>query len=395
MKILHIAYQSLPNVSGSSIRTRDIVMSQKQIGLDPIVITSPFQNGLTDSNCDLINDIKHYRTYNNKPEELVSEVKSSVYKRIKKSLSFVNFFKQVKLTYLKEKPDVVHAHATFYCAFAALYLKYRYSVCVVYEIRSLWEERELKTAKSYIDKIQPKLIRKIETIAMKRADVVVAINNNLKENLFKRGVKSIKVVPNAVNLSLLKEKSKSSNRSICFGYIGSVSPIEGLNLVAKVWHNLEKEGFNNEFHIFGEGSFTNELKETAKYLKLTNFIFHGVLDSSEIFEAFNKIDVIVNPRLKSKISDTVTPLKPLEAMAYKKLVIVSDVGGMKELVTHQKTGLLFEHDSVDSLEKVIKQVIKDGVNQEIVNNAFNYVNEEKSWLANAQIYKSIYLSLKK
>lgn len=395
MKILHIAYQSLPNISGSSIRTRDIVMSQKHIGLDPLVITSPFQNGITNNSCDILYDIKHYRTYNNKPDELVTEVKSSVFKRIKKSVSFIKFFKQVKHIYLSENPDVIHAHATFYCAFAAIYLKYKYGVPAVYEVRSLWEERELKNAKSFIDKLQPKLIRQIETFAMKRVDVVIAINNNLKENLLKRGVKRIKVVPNAVNLLLVNEKSKNTNESISFGYIGSISPIEGLNLVAKVWENLEKEGLNNEFHVLGGGSYANELKGIVKNLRLKNFIFHGVVDSNKIHEGFNKIDVIINPRLKSKISDTVTPLKPLEAMAYKKLVIVSDVGGMKELITHQKTGILFEHDSVESLERVIKQVIKGGINKEIVNNAYNYVSEEKSWLANAQIYKSIYLSLKR
>ena len=44
MKVLHILYQSLPNISGSSIRSRDILNNQLKIGIKPIVITSPFQN---------------------------------------------------------------------------------------------------------------------------------------------------------------------------------------------------------------------------------------------------------------------------------------------------------------------------------------------------------------
>ena len=68
--------------------------------------------------------------------------------------------------------------------------------------------------------------------------------------------------------------------------------------------------------------------------------------------------MIVNPRKKSYLTDTVTPLKPLEAMAYKKLIIASDVGGMKELIEDGENGILFESESVYELEKVIYKISK-------------------------------------
>ena len=105
------------------------------------------------------------------------------------------------------------------------------------------------------------------------------------------------------------------------------------------------------------------------------------------------IDVVVNPRLKSKISDTVTPLKPLEAMAYSKLVIASDVGGMKELIEHDKTGLLFDSGDVNKLEECISKVIKSGIPEHIVTQAKYYTLKNKSWLSNAQKYKTYYEGL--
>lgn len=393
MKILHIAYQSLPHISGSSIRSRDVFSSQKKIGLEPVVITSPFQNGISNQDIDLIYDVKHYRTYNQNPDDLVTENKSSLFKRTKKLFSFRKFIKKVDKIYQLERPNIVHAHATFYCGFSALYLKLKYKIPVCYEVRSLWEEREVENANTYLKKLQPKIIRKLETICMKNADQVIVINENLKQDLFERGIRNIKVIPNAVNLSLIQESKEPQRNLLNFGYIGSISPIEGLDLIVKVWKKLENEGYENKFHIYGEGSYLEELKSLTESLGTKQIIFHGNIDSSKINMAFVNIDVIVNPRIRSKITDTVTPLKPLEAMAYQKLVIASDVGGMKELIENKATGILFEHDNIYSLERTLKQVIGDGINHQIVENALNYVKENKSWESNAYYYKKIYQNL--
>ena len=92
MKIAHIVYQSLPNISGSSIRTRDLLMSQKEIGLSPFVISSPFQNGVAeDSDIDVINGIIHHRTYNNNENHLVSEGVSGFKKKTSKFITVYKF----------------------------------------------------------------------------------------------------------------------------------------------------------------------------------------------------------------------------------------------------------------------------------------------------------------
>lgn len=392
MKVLHVVYQSLPNISGSSIRTRDIVMSQKEIGLTPIIVSSPFQNGVSNERVEYINRVKHYRTYNNNPDHLVSEERSSLIKRLKKALSIFSFYKEVNKIVREEKPNVLHAHATFFCGIVAVLIGAKNNIPVIYEIRSLWEEREKKFAKSIIERIQPKLITWLETFVMKRANLVVAINKNLEENLRSRSVRNIAVVANAVNTSLIEPQEISSSDKISFGYIGSISPIEGLDLLLEVWNELEAQGYEHELHIYGTGSYFEQLSAMKEDLSLVSVKLHGAIAPSEVKYAFSKIDCIVNPRLKSKITDTVTPLKPLEAMAYGKLVLASDVGGMKELITDEMTGLFFKADSKEDLKRALIDIINQGLNSDIISNGTLFVNEKKSWLANAKQYKSIYSS---
>ena len=146
MKVLHILYQSLPNTSGSSIRSRDILSNQLKLGVQPVVITSPFQNASDNSSSiEEIDGIKYYRTFSN-ASEIVSEGKSSFLLQIKKLLRIVNFSVQVYKVSKKEKVDLIHAHAMFFCAIsgkiASLFLKKP----MLYEVRSLWEERYKKNS---------------------------------------------------------------------------------------------------------------------------------------------------------------------------------------------------------------------------------------------------------
>ena len=260
-------------------------------------------------------------------------------------------------------------------------------------MRSLWEEREKKQAKSFLKRIVLKAITNLETFCMRKVDKVIVINKELEREISLRGIKNISIIPNGVNTSLINGLSLEKREitdGIVFGYVGSISPIEGLDLLAKVSKELESENLNFSVRIYGDGVFLEPLKELVKVLGLKNFFFLGKLKPEEISEAYKSIDVIVNPRLKSKISDTVTPLKPLEAMAYKKLVITSNVGGMRELIDDKVNGLLFDSDNLISLKKILSQVIENGIDNEIVENGFRHVINNKSWKQNAKEYLKIY-----
>ena len=142
MKILHILYQSIPNTAGSSIRSRDIINTQLAEGLIPIVITSPFQQPLLkDAKEEIIDDVKYYRTFSGKNHELVSEKKTSFFTQLRKMFRMFLFTYSVYKIAKSEKIDVLHAHAMFFCAIPAKIVSIILNIPMLYEIRSLWEER--------------------------------------------------------------------------------------------------------------------------------------------------------------------------------------------------------------------------------------------------------------
>jgi len=389
MKVLHVLYQSIPNSAGSSIRSRDIINNQLKVGLTPIIITSPFQQSFEKGKLKETNSgITYYRTFSNE-NEVVSEKKTSFLIQIMKFFRIINFSLQVYKVVKKENIDVIHAHATFFCAFSAQFAGCLLNKPIVYEIRSLWEERYKKN--SFINYMIFSFVTVLETFSMLFANHIVVINDNLKSQLQKRLFlmrKKMTVVENAIDLDRVKI-SKLNKNNFVFGYIGTLSPIEGLDLLIKAFNDLK---IKNKLLIFGDGIELEKLKKLAN--GNNNIEFKGKVSSDEISKAYDQVNVIINPRKKSYLTDTVTPLKPLEAMAYRKLVLVSDVGGMKELVKNEFNGIVFNSDSYKEIKNVIIDVINRNDLDKIIENGYMYIKEEKSWEINVKKYYSIYENLK-
>ena len=388
MKVLHVLYQSLPNSAGSSIRSRDIVNNQLKMGLNPVIITSPFQQSFEKGKLKETNSgITFYRTFSNE-NEVVSEKITSFSIQIMKFFRIINFSLQVYKVVKKENIDVIHAHAMFFCAFSAQFAGFLLNKPVVYEIRSLWEERYKKNG--FIYYLIFSFVTVLETFSMLFANHIVVINDNLKSQLQKRLFlmrKKMTVVENAIDLNRVKI-SKLNKNNFVFGYIGTLSPIEGLDLLIKAFNNLK---IKNKLLIFGDGIELEKLKKLAN--GNNNIEFKGKVSSDEISKAYDQVDVIINPRIKSYLTDTVTPLKPLEAMSYRKLVLVSDVGGMKELVKNEFNGIIFKSDSYTEIKNLIQEIIKRNDLDKIIENGYKFIIEERSWKVNAKKYYLIYEDL--
>lgn len=398
MKVLHILYQSLPQISGSSIRSRDILMSQKEIGLEPVAVTSPFQIG--DEPQESINGITYFRTSIGRKDS-ISDKQKPFLQRIKRLVDILPFYLKVKRIINKENPHVLHAHAMFFCGLPAIFLAKKFNIPVVYEVRSLWMLKKSNEEKRYWDGFLEKLLLKIELIVIKRVDLVIAINENLKQELINQGVngKTISVVNNAVNTSLINQlmnnvQVESSNTSqMNFGYIGTLTPHEGLDFLIDVFSDFNSKYPNTQLFIYGTGIERDQLVTLSK--KCSKIHVLGAVKPEEIPKAFANIDVIVNPRYKNKLTDSVTPLKPLEAMAYNKLFIGSDVGGIKELVTHEENGLLFKAGDYQGLMNVLERgmLLKSEERNLIIERAKEYVITNKSWKSNAKKYAQLYQDL--
>ena len=401
MKVLHVLYQSLPQVSGSSIRSRDIMLSQKEVGIEVLAITAPFQNSISKKGLDIIDDITYIRTSRN-TKNSITDLRKGVLQRIYRVFSILIFSQKLFSTIKKEKPDVLHAHAMFFCAIPSLVMGKIFNVPVVYEFRSLWMYQKTNSRnKGFINKKIEIFLIHLEIFCLKKAAHAVILNENLKEFIFSKTNKPFKntIINNAVNTSLIRVLKASitpiSRKDFVFGYVGTITEYEGLEFLIQTFQELYDDGFKHKLIIYGKGVNKQSVQDQINARSDINTIsYKGAIAPSEVYKAFSEIDVIINPRLNTPKTNSVTPLKPLEAMAYEKLFIGSDVRGIKEIVP-QGTGFLFSSENRNDLKKVVKKVVnlspqdRDSHKKE----ALDFVVSHKSWLQNAAKYKEIYTSL--
>jgi glycosyltransferase involved in cell wall biosynthesis len=99
----------------------------------------------------------------------------------------------------------------------------------------------------------------------------------------------------------------------------------------------------------------------------------------------------VYPRLPMRLTELVTPLKPLEAMAQGRLVVASDVGGHRELVDHGKTGMLFRAGDAGALAQAILALLLAPASWPALRRqARAFVETERSWGASVGRYAPVY-----
>lgn len=398
MKILHVLYQSLPQLSGSSIRSRDILMSQHEAGMEALAVTSPFQ--AAQSRQERIHEITYHRTALRK-KDAISDKPGPLIQRFFKFMKIVPFYWQLVKLIKKEKPDVLHAHAMFFCGLPAIWAGKRFNIPVVYEIRSLWMLTKSHQTGKGIRSLIEKMLFRIELYVAKRADKIVVISEGLKDEMEKAGIHSdhIEVIKNAVNTSWIEQQrmkvveDPGENEVLVFGYIGTLTSHEGIEFLIDAFENIASAHPHCKLKIFGKGIRLEGIK--SKLDLCPNATYEGALDPSEVYKAYQQVDVIVNPRHKNKLTDSVTPLKPLEAMAYEKLFLGSDVGGIQELVEDGVTGYLFKADDETDLVSKLTEIIRldPEIAGRIKHQAKDYVMREKSWLNNAARYKTIYKEL--
>src|SRR5690554_2961603 len=127
-------------------------MAQKELGIDVVAITSVFQSGSSETQEDIINDIRYIRT-TTKKETTISDDKKSIVSQFRKFFSIIPFTLKLYKLVSKEKPDILHAHAMFFCAIPAIIIGRLKKVPVVYEFRSLWMFQHKSKQKTRLERI--------------------------------------------------------------------------------------------------------------------------------------------------------------------------------------------------------------------------------------------------
>jgi PEP-CTERM/exosortase A-associated glycosyltransferase len=246
----------------------------------------------------------------------------------------------------------------------------------------------------------------METRVFQRADRVTCICEGLRQDIVERGVAAerVTVIPNAVDTDSFGQSRAPDPELIdslglancqVLGFIGSYYAYEGLSLAIEAIRILADRLPSVRLLLVGGGPQEGLLRQQAARLGLERqVIFIGRVPHAEVPRYYDLIDILVYPRLSKRITELVTPLKPLEAMAQRRLVLASDVGGHRELIRDGETGRLFRAGSADALVDVAVELFERRDDwSRLRDNGRAYVEAERSWTASVDRYKAVYGAL--
>jgi PEP-CTERM/exosortase A-associated glycosyltransferase len=394
LRILHLFDHSIPLHSGYTFRSRAILNAQRAMGWETAHVTSAKQ-GTTIAEIEVEDGLEFNRT------PISAGVKIPIAGQLFVSRTLAYRAQRVVETF---KPDLIHAHSPSLVAHAALKLKRQFNIPVLYEVRSFWEDAAVDFGKAKEGDLRYRLTRAHETYALRRADAVACICEGLRKDIAGRGIPNEKlfVVGNSIHIeqfppiaardAILAEKIGVGS-SPCIGFIGSFYPYEGLDLLVAAMPGLLKRNPTLKLLMVGGGMEEVALKTQAKSLGVENsIIFTGRIDHHLVASYSSLVDLFVFPRKKMRLTDLVTPLKPLEAMAQTRLLAASNVGGHQELIQDGETGFLFESDSVSALVSCVQRALQLPLEARnlIAKNGLKYVRNERDWSVTVKRYEAAY-----
>jgi glycogen(starch) synthase len=219
----------------------------------------------------------------------------------------------------------------------------------------------------------------------------------MRREVIGRGVDPLRihVVPNGVDLDRFSPvpRNETLARELglgdgpVFGFIGSFYHYEGLRMLVETFPEVRKRLPGARLLLVGGGEEEAGLRAAAT----TGIVFAGQVPYDRVTEYYSLIDVFVCPRLRMRLTELVTPLKPLEAMAMGRPVLASDVGGLAELIHHESTGVLFRAEDPAAFIEAATSLAQDPALRARLGKAARvYVELERSWATVVSKYPELY-----
>jgi len=395
MRILHVLDHSLPLQSGYTFRTRAILKAQLGRGWDVAGVTGPRFNE-PDPDPEITDDLIFYRTPKPRPARSPLGDWREVRALAKRLDTVVEAL----------RPDILHAHSPALNGLAALGVARRRKLPLLYEIRAFWEDAAVGNGIGREGSPRYRLVRALETHVARRSDAVAVICEGLKSDLILRGIPEDKIMvsPNGVDLALFGEPPPPDHDLATqlglvgkdvIGFIGSFYDYEGLDDLIAAMPTLVAARPEAHLLLVGGGPMDGALRAQAAQSAVTDRIhFIGRVPHQEVERYYSLVDILAYPRKKMRLTDLVTPLKPLEAMAQRRLVAASNVGGHRELIEDGVTGTLFPPDDPAALATALAALFgrRQGWDERR-DVARAFVETDRNWSSNVSRYEPVYRKL--
>ncbi|XAS65971.1 glycosyltransferase [Micrococcaceae bacterium Sec5.7] len=266
----------------------------------------------------------------------------------------------------RNRVSLIHSASNFVTALPALMAARRLGIPFVYEVRGLWEITQLSANPEWVETDRYKLAVRLETLVAKESDAVFAITSQVRDELVERGVSAaaISLMPNSVDtdeftpmppFEPLRRKLGLMDGTVVLGYAGSLVAYEGIEDLLVATKMVRDGGIDVQLVVVGDGAQLPELKKKASELGIREHVtFTGRVPAGEVPRYVSLFDIMPCPRRRLPVTEMVSPLKPLEAMASAKAMILSDLAPSRDLAGQQgERALLCEPGNPASLADAI------------------------------------------
>lgn len=389
MRILHVLDHSIPLHSGYAFRTLSLLREQRRLGWKTFHLTSPKHtapSGLEET----VDGWHFYRTPTVDTPKLPVLAENALMRATQRRLE--QLVRDLR-------PDIIHAHSPVLNAIPALRVGKMLGIPVVYEVRAFWEDAAVDHGTTTEGSLRYRATRALETRALKQAAHVFTICEGLRRDIVARGIAADKVtvIPNAVDIQAFEpggepdaalKASLGLQGATVLGFIGSFYAYEGLDMLLQALPQILAQRPDVRVLLVGGGPQDAALKAQAQALGVADkVVFTGRVPHAEISRYYDLVDVLVYARHSMRLTELVTPLKPLEAMAQGRLLVASDVGGHKELIEDGVTGSLFRAGNASALARAVLQLLEDPQRWPAIRSAGRrFVEHERNWGVSAGNY---------
>ncbi|MCU1568616.1 MAG: hypothetical protein JWQ56_3553 [Pseudarthrobacter sp.] len=396
-RVLHLVKESRPYLSnGFTSRSQRNFVAEAESGLEPIVVTEPGfprnQAGKTFPRSERVDGVLHLRL----------DVGDIDYAGMPVDDFLTMFAELAYAEVVKYRPSVIHASSGrrgYETALVGLALQEKTGLPFVYEVRSFFEANWTGDV-AWESKGETFSRRMwVEEMCMHRADRVLTIGQAMKDELITRGIPADKIgiIPNAVDVESFtprpRSKALASKLALgdlpTFGYVSNMDHYrESQETLIEACKLLKDAGSNARCVLVGGGPRKDALIRLADSLGVADrVIFTGPVDHNDIPDYYSLIDIFVVPRIPERAATYVTPLKPFEAMALRKPVVVSDLPALVEIVAPPERGTTFSAGEAKSLVTVLLRLFDDPQECERIAGAgLDWVKSSRTWSGNGDRY---------
>lgn len=399
-QVCYVLHNSLPYASGGyATRGHGLARGLVAQGFEVIAVTRPgFPADVNDMSSVRVEDHTidgvHYR-----------RIRSPGRKDKSKQFYMTEIVAAFEDTFREIRPSIVIGASFYVSAIPAMIAARRLGIPFIYELRGLAEITAISRDPSY--RVTPAYQEEVlmETETGQYADHMFTLTQAMRDESVLRGIERTKItlLPNSCDPEKFSAIPRDAQLAARYGfpegipvigYIGTIVDYEGLPDLIEACALLKQRGLEFRVMIVGSETATGQpgdvcaqIAETSRAAGLDQWlVMPGRIPHQEVKAHYSLIDIAPFPRKPWPVCEMVSPMKPLEAFAMEKAVVVSSVAALSEMVRHEDTGMVFEKGNIASLANVLEELIRNpDLRARLGRAARQYVHEERSWAKTASV----------